>query len=129
MGLPWYRMDSNTHTHDKISDLVDNHGTKGKAAAFVYYAAIGHAQGHLDEDSTKQNGLIRRSSLKFIHGTTADARLLVEGDLFVDDPEGWRIKNFNKRNGVGMTQQAIAEEVSAARSEAGKKGAEGKWSA
>ncbi len=77
MGLQWYRMDSNTHTHDKISDLVDDHGVKGKAAAFVYYAAIGHCQGHLDEDNTKQNGLVRRSALKFIHGTPVEARLLV----------------------------------------------------
>lgn len=123
MGLPWFRMDSNFAENDKIADLVDEHGTKGKAAAFVYSAAIGYANGH------ETNGVIRKSSLKFCHGTTADARLLVAFDLWLDDEQGWRIKNFNHRNGVGMEQQAVADELSAKRSEAGKKGAEGKWSA
>lgn len=127
MGLPWFRMDSNFHTHEKILDLIDKHGTKGQQAAFVYVAAIGHAQGHMDDDNPLQNGLIRRGAIKFIHGTAAQARLLVEADLFVDDDEGWRIKNFNKRNGVGMAQQAIAEEIRIAQVEGGKKGADKRW--
>jgi hypothetical protein len=127
MGLPWFRMDSNAHTHEKIADLIDLHGVRGKAAAFVYDAAIGHCQGHLDTDNPTQNGLIRRSSLKFIYATAADARLLVEADLFVVDEEGWRIKNFNKRNGVGMAAQAAENEVRAAQSAGGKKGAAARW--
>lgn len=121
MGLPWFRMDSNFAENDKIADLVDEHGTKGKAAAFVYSAAIGYANGH------DTNGLIRKSSLKFCHGTTADARLLVMFDLWLDDDQGWRIKNFNHRNGVGMEHQAVAEGIRAAQVSGGKKGAEKRW--
>lgn len=127
MGLPWFRMDSNFHTHEKILDLIDTHGAKGMAAAFVYLAAIGHAQGHIDEENPSQNGLIRRGAIKFVHGTAAHARLLVEADLFVDDPDGWRIKNFNKRNGVGMAAQAAEVEKRAAQVAGGQKGAEKRW--
>ena len=121
MGLPWFRMDSNFAAHDKIADLIDRFGAKGKAAGFVYAGAIGYSHDH------DTGGLMRRSSLKFVHGTPADARLLVEGDLFIDDELGWRIKNFNKRNGVGMEQQAIADEIKAAQVAGGKKGAEKRW--
>lgn len=123
MGMPWYRMDSNWAANDKIADLIDEKGISGKAAAFVYSASIGYANG---QDT---NGVIRKSSLKFVHGSPGDARLLVEFDLWIEDKQGWRIKNFNHRNGVGMEQQAIADDISAQRSAAGKKGAEGKWTA
>lgn len=122
MGLPWFRMDSNFAENDKIADLVDEHGTKGKAAGLVYAAAIGYANGHDTE------GVIRKSALKFIHGTVLDARLLVDADLWIVDGTGWKIKNFNHRNGIGMEQQAIAEEIRAAQSAGGKKGAEKRWS-
>lgn len=127
MGLPWYRMDSNWATHEKINDLVEQHNTRGMAAAFVYDAAIGFCQGHLDDDHPGQNGFIKRSSLKFIHATPAFARLLVEADLFVEDGDGYRIKNFNKRNGVGMAAQASDADLRAAQSAGGKKGAEKRW--
>lgn len=122
MGLPWFRMDSTFPSHEKIADLVDRFGVKGKAAGFVYAGAIGYCNEH------ETGGLVRRSALKFVHGVPADARLLVEVDLFIEDELGWRIKNFNHRNGVGMEQQAIAEGIRAAQVEGGKKGAEKRWS-
>lgn len=120
-GLPWFRADTNFPTHDKILDLVGV-GPKGKAAAFVYFAAIAQQVG------IGGDGQIKRAALPFIHGTTADAGLLVESDLWEVNDGLWRIRNFGTRQVVGASQQVIAEELSATRSAAGKAGADGRWS-
>lgn len=122
MGLPWYRKDTNFHTHDKVLDLVAL-GMKGKAAGFVYDCALGNSVGNGGD------GLIKRAALPFVHGTTADARLLVEVGLWEVVPEGWRIRNYDTRQVVGMSEQVKADEISQKRSAAGKQGAEGRWTA
>lgn len=121
MGLPWYRKDTNFHSHDKILDLVA-HGTRGKAAGFVYDCSLGWAVGNGND------GLIRRSALVVLHATPGDARLLVEVGLWEEVDGGWRIKGFGTRQVVGAMQQVIEESLRQARSAAGKKGAESKWS-
>ena len=121
MGLPWYRKDTNFHTHDKVLDLVA-FGAKGKAAGFVYDCSLGYAVGNGND------GLIKRSALPFVHGTTADARLLVEVGLWQVVESGWQIKNFGTRQVVGASQQVKEDQLRADRSEAGKKGAESRWS-
>lgn len=121
MGLPWYRKDTNFHTHDKVLDLVA-HGAKGKAAGFVYDCSLGYAVGNGND------GLVKRSALPFVHGTTADARLLVEVGLWEEVESGWQIKNFGTRQVVGASQQVKEDQLRADRSEAGKKGAESRWS-
>jgi hypothetical protein len=120
MGLPWYRADTNFPTHDKVLDLV-GHGVKGKAAGFVYHCAMAQAVGN------GTDGVIKKSALPFAHGTPADARLLVEAGLWEVVDNGWRIRNFGTRQAVGAAQQAIADDLSKARSENGKKGAEKRW--
>lgn len=120
MGLPWIRMDTNVAANDKIADLVDSNGPKGKQAGFVYLCALGYAGAH------ETDGLIKRSALKFCHGTSADAALLVAAGLWEAHGDlGWRIKNYGTRNAVGAAQQAISE----ARSDAGRKGAAARWDA
>lgn len=117
MGLPWIRMDTNFAANDKVTDLVDEHGGKGKQAGFVYLCALGYAGAH------ETDGLIKRSALKFCHGTPGDAALLVTAGLWEPDEAGWRIKNYGTRNVIGAAQQVISE----AKSEAGKKGAAARW--
>lgn len=119
MGLPWIRFDTNFFANDKITDLIDEHGAKGKQAGFVYLCALGFAGAY------ETDGLIKRSSLRMIHGTTIDAGILVSSDLWLLDPKGWLIKNYGTRQVVGAAQQQISE----ARSEAGKKGADARWHA
>lgn len=117
MGLPWIRMDTNVAANDKIADLVDTHGGKGKQAGFVYLCALGYAGAH------ETDGLIKRSALKFVHGTSSDANLLVAAGLWDQEDTGWRIRNYGTRQVVGAAQQAISD----LRSEAGKKGAAARW--
>jgi len=114
-GLPWFRADTNMPTHDKVLELVGARG--GKAAAFVYMCSLAYAVGH------GTDGLIKKAALPFVHGTTTEARLLVDYRFWVVVEGGWQIKNFGTRQMVGAEAQAI----SSARSEAGKKGAESRW--
>jgi hypothetical protein len=117
MDLTWFRADTSLASHDKVIALVETHGTRGKQAGFVYFCALGHAVGH------STDGVIKRTSLKWVHGTSADAALLVAGDLWEVVENGWRIRNFGTRQVVGAAQQAMHD----AKSSAGKKGAEKRW--
>lgn len=121
MALPWFRADTNFHTHDKILDLMA-HGAKGKAAGFVYQCSLSYTVGNGND------GVIKKTALAFVHGTPNDARLLVEVGLWEATDTGWRIKNFGTRQVVGAAQQSKEEQVRAAQSEGGKKGAEARWS-
>lgn len=120
-GLPWFRADTNMPTNDKIIDLVGS-GTRGKGAAFVYVCSIATSVGN------GSDGVIRRGQLPFIHGTAADAKLLVEYGLW-DEVEGigWRIHNYGTRQVVGAMQQAIENELRETRAEAGRQGAAKRW--
>ena len=117
MELPWYRSDTSFATHDKVLDLVETYGAKGKQAGFVYQCAMGHAVGHATD------GTVKRTSLKGVHGTSGDAAILVAVGLWEAVDSGWRIVNFGTRQVVGASQQVISE----AKSAAGKKGAEARW--
>ena len=121
MGLPWYRSDTNFHTHDKVLDLVA-FGSKGKAAGFVYECSLSYTVGNGND------GRIKKTALPFVHGTPADARLLVEVGLWETTEGGWRINNFGTRQVVGAGEQVKEEQSRAAKSEGGKKGAESRWS-
>jgi hypothetical protein len=118
--LPWFRADTNLPTHDKIIDLVGN-GQKGKAAGFVYFTALAMSVGN------ESDGVIKKAMLPWVHGTTADANLLVDCGLWVAVDGGWRIRNYGTRQVVGASEQVKAEEISAVRSAAGKTGASNRW--
>ena len=117
MDLPWYRADTSFASHDKVLELVEVYGMKGKAAGFVYHCALAHAVGHATD------GLVKKTSLRGIHGTPGDAEILVNIGLWEAAEGGWRIKNFGTRQVVGAAQQIVSEQKSAA----GKKGAEARW--
>lgn len=120
-GLPWIRVDTNVNTHDKILELVGN-GAKGKAAGFVYWMSLTYCGGH------DTGGVIKKAVLPFVHGTPADARLLVDARLWTPVEGGWEIVNYGNRNVVGSSQQGIADAIRQAQVEGGKKGAERRWS-
>ena len=117
MELTWFRADTSFATHDKVLELVEVYGAKGKQAGFVYWCAMGHSVGH------STDGLIKKTSLRALHGTPGDAAILVQAGFWEIVEKGWRIRNFGTRQVVGAAQQVISE----TRSAAGKKGAEKRW--
>lgn len=117
MELSWYRADTSFASHDKVLELVETYGIKGKAAGFVYQCGIGHAVGH------GTDGLIRKTTLRAIHGTPGDAAILVAAGFWEEVESGWMIRNFGNRQVVGAMQQAIRESMS----DAGKRGAAKRW--
>ena len=117
MALLWFRVDTNFYTHDKFLELIEN-GQKGKAAGLVYIASLAYAAGH------GTDGFIRTAALPFIHATKADAIMLATARLWDVVEGGYQIRNWGERQLVAATHEAITK----ARSDAGKKGAEARWS-
>jgi len=117
MELSWYRSDTTFASHDKVMELVETYGAKGKAAGFVYLCALGHSVGHATD------GRVKRTSLRAVHGTPGDAAILVAVGLWDATDDGWEIHNFGTKQVVGAMQQAIKDSLS----EAGKRGAEKRW--
>lgn len=114
MTLPWFRVDTNLPTHDKITELVAS-SPKGAAAAFAYVCSLANAVGN------ETDGLIKRGQLPFIHATPALAALLVTAGLWdVVEGVGWRIRNFGTRQVVGGSEQAKADEISKVRADAAR---------
>ncbi len=116
MGLPWFRVDTNLATHDKVLDLLGR-GAKAKGAAFVYVCSLAYCVGN------GTDGFVAKAALPFIHGTAAEARLLMEARLWLQVEGGWQIPNFGTRQLIGAAAQSISD----ARSAAGKKGATARW--
>lgn len=116
-GLPWVRMDTDTHENPKILDFIDEHGQRALAAIAVWKFAIGYAGGH------GTDGEITRAALKQVHGTPAHARLLVEAGFFDITEKGWQISGYENH----QPSRAITEQLREQLSEAGKKGAAARW--
>lgn len=116
-GLPWFRMDTDIYVNDKILEIVDEHGTKGKAAIAVYLFALAYSSAHLTD------GLVKRGILRAVHGSPQDARLLVDAGLFETHPDGWIIHSYYAH----QPSRKTAEELSQERAENGRKGAEARW--
>lgn len=116
-GLPWVRMDTDTHENPKILDFIEEYGQRALAAIAVWKFAIGYAGGH------GTDGEITRAALKQVHGTPAHARLLVEAGFFDLTEKGWQICGYD----VHQPSRAITEQLREQLSEAGKKGAAARW--
>lgn len=116
-GLPWVRMDTDTHANPKVLDFIEEHGQKALAAIAVWKFAIEYAGGHATD------GAISRAALKQIHGTPVHARLLVEAGFFDVTEKGWQISGYEVHQPSRAITEALREQLSAA----GKKGADARW--
>ena len=103
MGLPWVRWDSNIASHPKVLQALGKRG--GKAAMAVYAFSLGYAGGH------GTDGHICRGALPVIHGTPADAAILVEVGLWDIDAgqDGWWIHNYAQRQETSSVTDAKRE--------------------
>jgi ribonuclease I len=89
MGLPWVRLDGDIHTHDKTLAALNQRG--GKGAMAVYMFALSWSGSHATD------GHIPTTALRMLHGTPADARLLVDVGLWEPNGDGWNIHNYALR--------------------------------
>lgn len=117
-GLPWVRMDSDTHANPKVLDFIEAHGQKALAAIAIWKFAIEYAGGH------GTDGVISRAALRQIHGTPTHARLLVDGGFFAVSENGsWTVVGYEEH----QPTRAMTEQLRQQLSEAGKKGAAVRW--
>ena len=115
MSLPWARMDSNMPQHDKTLRALGYRGGKAAMAVDVFAICWSVGQG--------TDGHIPTYALTAIHGTKADAHILVEVGLWDPDPDGdgWWIHNFERRQETS--------EASEARRAKARKAAAARWNA
>lgn len=106
-------MDSNMPHHDKTLRALGYRG--GKSAMFVATSAICWSVGQ------GTDGHIPAYALPSVHGTKADAGILVEVGLWDPDPDGdgWWIHNFDRRQETS--------EASEARRIKARKAADARW--
>lgn len=110
MGLPWVRLDTQFVTNPKVLDLVAG---KHHKAAFVYICSLAYSGCH------QTDGYLPVTCLPFIHGTSADARKLVEVGFWVPAPGGWDIN--------GWHEFQVSSEENLRRRERAQKGAAARW--
>ena len=116
-GLPWVRMDTDTHDHPKVVEFIDEHGQRGLAAIAVWKFAIEYSGRHATD------GLIKKAVLARIHGNPAIARLLVDGGFFETFEGGWRVKGDDEPQPTRETVETMA----AARSGRARAAANARW--
>lgn len=101
MGLPWVRIDSNCHSHDKFLALLDDKSAKKHQAAALYFFSLGWSGGHATD------GFIPKYALEQVHGTPLAARLLVIYGLWDEAVNGWQIRNFADRQQLSNESYTI----------------------
>lgn len=105
MSLPWFRVDTNIASHDKMLALLDDRAAPGVKyrALWSYVCAIGWS---VDAET---DGRIPRAALIYVHGTPQTASLLVKYDLWHEEPPGYRIHNYAERQPLARTTSAVRE--------------------
>lgn len=89
MALQWVRLAANIASHDKTLATVGSRGGKGAMAVYMFALAWSGGQA--------TDGYIPAAVLPMLHGTPADAALLVRAGLWEECPNGWRIHNYTLR--------------------------------
>jgi hypothetical protein len=88
MTLPWFRVDTNIATHDKILALLSDPSTSRWQAAFSYVCSIGWSA------ASGTDGRIPLGALPMVHATPRIASLLVKYHLWHTDMAGFQIHNY-----------------------------------
>lgn len=109
--LPWVRLDSGMPENPKIGNVISRTG--GYKAVFTYLCALSYSGKH------GTYGTIPKAALPFIHGTTKEAKMLVDAGLWIATKTGWEIHDWN-------TYQPTEEYVRT-RKEKARKAARARW--
>ena len=105
MSLPWFRVDTNLASHDKILAVIDDRSPAAIRwrALFSYVCAIGWS---VDAET---DGRIPPAALIYVHGTPTTARLLVKHDLWHEEPPAYRIHNYAERQPTASSARALRD--------------------
>ena len=87
MSLPWIRLDTTIASNHKVLDLV---AAKKHRAVLTYILGLTYTGGH------ELDGFIPATALPFIHGTTADAKSLVDSGLWKAAKGGWTVNGWDE---------------------------------
>lgn len=100
MGLPWFRVDSNIATHDKMLALFSDPSAQRWQAFTSYICALGWSAG------AGTDGHVPHFALGTCHGTAKTARLLVKYRLWTEATAGFQIVNFDRRQELAVIRDA-----------------------
>jgi hypothetical protein len=84
-------LDSNIASNHKILAVLGERD--GYRAAFAFVCALGYCGGH------GTGGFIAQEALGFVHARRRDADLLVHHRLWIDQPGGWLINDWEEYQG------------------------------
>lgn len=87
MGLPWVRLDTQFPSNPKVLRLAED---KRWRAAFCYVAGLAYCGQH------GTDGYIPGAALPFIHATRADAKALVDVELWREDVGGYLVNDWDE---------------------------------
>jgi hypothetical protein len=100
MGLPWFRVDTNIGSHDKILALLSDPSPVKWQAFSSYICALGWSSG------AGTDGRVPNFALQTCHGTAKTARLLVKYRLWTEAIGGYQIVNFEQRQQLSVIREA-----------------------
>jgi len=86
-ALNWSRLDANFATNHKTIALMGSR--TGEHALLVYLFSHGYTASH------GMDGFIPAGAIGLFHGTTRDARLLVEIGLWAEVEGGWNVHDWH----------------------------------
>lgn len=111
MGLQWIRLDTDMFDHPKLIGLIESNDFR---AIVVHIAGMAYSGKH------STDGFIPREVLRRIDGRSADARRLVEEELWTESIGGWDIN--------GWDEYQISDDETKKRRDKARKAAEMRWS-
>jgi hypothetical protein len=119
VSLPWFRLDTNVGSHDKVLALLDD-----RAPAAVKYRALWSWTCSIGWSvDSETDGRIPRAAFHYIHATPATAKLLVKYGLWDEEPPGYVVHNYARRQPLASTSQQVRDD----RRREGRKAACRRW--
>jgi hypothetical protein len=109
-GLQWIRLDTTFFDNGKIANLVDER---------LHRIVVTHLSGMCHAGKTGTDGYIPANALRRFAAVPRDAEKLVESGLWIPQPGGWSINDWD--------EYQISDEAAKARSERARAAAEKRW--
>lgn len=109
-GLQWIRLDTTFFENNKVTDLVD---------ANQHRVVVAHLSAMCHAGKTGTDGYIRENALRRFAATKKDAYLLVDAGLWIPQPGGWSINDWD--------EYQVADAAAKRRSDKARDAAQRRW--